>query len=158
MPVSGDPLRFAGKELDPETAMAYFGARYYRQTWGRFATIDPLAGDPSDPQSFDRYIYSRNNPLRFVDPSGMKYIAEDYDGQLYEFDTEGLFNEWCYLGSYDCAPDGTIYDAGRGRWGAWKTIRQRRHLRLERRRVEEPTQDLLLHRKFPRRTRASCLR
>ena len=27
LPVTGDPIRFGGKELDPETAMEYFGAR-----------------------------------------------------------------------------------------------------------------------------------
>ena len=118
---TGDPLRFAGKELRPETAMQYFGLRYYRQTSGQLLTVDPAAGNILDPQTFNRYAYAGNNPLRFVDPTGARYVAEDFDGQLYSFDTEGLFNEWCYLNSYDCAPDGSIYDAGRGLWGAWNT-------------------------------------
>ena len=39
MPLTGDPRRFTGKELDPETALQYFGARYYRNLWGRFASV-----------------------------------------------------------------------------------------------------------------------
>jgi RHS repeat-associated protein len=69
--MTGDPLRFGGKELDPETGLENFEARYYRQTWGRFSAVDPIGGLPSDPQSFNRYAYARNNPLRFVDPTGM---------------------------------------------------------------------------------------
>lgn len=69
-PLTGDPIRFAGKELDPETALEYFEARYYRQTWGRFATVDPMGGSVGDPQSFNRYAYARNNPLRFTDSTG----------------------------------------------------------------------------------------
>jgi RHS repeat-associated protein len=40
-PMTGDPRRFTGKELDPETALQYFGARYYRNLWGRFTSVDP---------------------------------------------------------------------------------------------------------------------
>jgi RHS repeat-associated protein len=70
-PLAGDPMRFAGKELDPESALMNFEARYYRNTWGRFTQVDPVSGTPADPQSWNRYAYALNNPLRFVDPSGL---------------------------------------------------------------------------------------
>jgi RHS repeat-associated protein len=70
-PLAGDPMRFAGKELDPESALMNFEARYYRNTWGRFTQVDPIGGSPADPQSWNRYAYARNNPLRFVDPTGL---------------------------------------------------------------------------------------
>jgi RHS repeat-associated protein len=72
-PLAGDPLRFAGKELDPESALMNFEARYYRNTWGRFTQVDPIAGSPADPQSWNRYAYARNAPARFVDPNGEQY-------------------------------------------------------------------------------------
>jgi RHS repeat-associated protein len=70
-PLAGDPMRFAGKELDPESALMNFEAHYYRNTWGRFTQVDPASGTPADPQSWNRYAYARNNPLRFVDPTGL---------------------------------------------------------------------------------------
>jgi RHS repeat-associated protein len=67
------PLRFAGKERDAETGLDYFGGRYYAPSTGRFSTVDPvlpLDTAQLDPQLFNRYVYVRNNPLRFVDPDG----------------------------------------------------------------------------------------
>ena len=75
----GEPLpaptpetrRFTGGELDPETELNYFGARQYQPQTGRFTrTDDPGYGNPFDPQSMNVYAYVRNNPLRFVDPTG----------------------------------------------------------------------------------------
>ena len=83
----GDPMRFAGKELDPETGMNYFAARYYRNTWGRFTSVDPVMGRRTNPQSFNRYAYALNNPLRFVDPTGLEpgtwYRGSGTDGCMY---------------------------------------------------------------------------
>jgi RHS repeat-associated protein len=65
-------MRFAGKELDPESALMNFEARYYRNTWGRFTQVDPVLSEAAlgDPQRWNRYAYASNNPLRFVDPFG----------------------------------------------------------------------------------------
>ena len=67
------PLHFTGKERDSETQLDYFGARYYSNGLGRFITPDPLlnSGRPWDPQTWNRYGYAHNNPLSYVDPSGL---------------------------------------------------------------------------------------
>lgn len=73
--------RFTGKERDAETAgsasqgLDFFGARYYSGAQGWFTSPDPLVDSarPEDPQSWNRYAYARNNPLRFVDPTGLNY-------------------------------------------------------------------------------------
>jgi RHS repeat-associated protein len=69
----GTPLRhrFAGEEVMAETGFYVLGARVYDPELGRFLQPDPLVGSPSDPQSFNRYTYARNNPLSWVDPSGL---------------------------------------------------------------------------------------
>ena len=71
-PLGGDPRRFTGKELDPESAWMYFGARSYRNVVGRFTSVDPVFAESavSDPQLWNRFSYVRANPLRYVDPDG----------------------------------------------------------------------------------------
>ena len=61
-----------GKERDTETGLDYFGARYYGSSVGRFTNPDdPLTfADPDNPQSWNLYAYSFNNPLRYSDADG----------------------------------------------------------------------------------------
>ena len=70
---STDPRMFTGKERDTETGYDYFGARYLSAKTARFTTTDPtftLADNLVDPQRWNRYVYVRNNPLRYVDSDG----------------------------------------------------------------------------------------
>jgi RHS repeat-associated protein len=84
--------QFTSKERDAETGLDYFLARYYSGAQGRFMSPDPLmaSGSTRDPQSWNRFTYGPNNPLRFIDPSGLafydangSYIGEAEDGQNY---------------------------------------------------------------------------
>jgi RHS repeat-associated protein len=57
---------------NPETLYDFPAREYGIQ--GRWPSPDPLgigAVDPSDPQSWNRYAYVRNNPLAMEDPTGM---------------------------------------------------------------------------------------
>ena len=65
--------KFTGKERDPDTGSDYFGARWFRSSMARFYSPDPVGISNQklfDPQQWNMYSYSRNNPLRFVDPTG----------------------------------------------------------------------------------------
>ena len=62
--------KFTDQELDPETGLYYYGARYYDPIIGRFISPDSIVQDPFDPQTLNRYTYCRNNPLIYIDPSG----------------------------------------------------------------------------------------
>jgi RHS repeat-associated protein len=64
--------KFGGKIQDSETGLDYFGVRYYGSTLGRFISVDPGPFVPADPQSWNRYGYVQNNPLKFIDPDGRK--------------------------------------------------------------------------------------
>ncbi len=72
------PQNFTAKERDNESGLDYFGARYYSGAQGRFTSPDPLmaSGKARNPQTWNRYAYTLNNPLRFVDPDGMEVPEE----------------------------------------------------------------------------------
>jgi RHS repeat-associated protein len=79
--LDGDPRRFLGQELDAETALDHFGARQYRNVWGRFTGIDPIfsASARTNPQLWNRYAYALNGPLRYTDANGLD-VRVDNDG------------------------------------------------------------------------------
>lgn len=72
-----EPLRcsfLTGKERDNETGLDWFGpGRYYVSTQGRFTSVDPLmsSGTIYDPQTWNRYSYTLNNPLKWTDLFGL---------------------------------------------------------------------------------------
>jgi RHS repeat-associated protein len=63
--------QITSKERDAETGLDYFLARYYSGAQGRFLSPDIAGPRLGDPQSFNKYAYTRNNPLRRVDPDGL---------------------------------------------------------------------------------------
>ena len=67
---AGDKLMFTTYERDAESGNDYAQARYNVNRLGRFSSLDPLAGNISDPQSLNRYSYVRNMPVMLADPSG----------------------------------------------------------------------------------------
>ncbi len=73
--------RFSGKEYDSESQLDDFGARYYGASMARFIQPDPLlnSGHPWNPQSWDRYTYALNNPLRILDPTGLYNLENSCD-------------------------------------------------------------------------------
>ena len=64
--------KFTQKERDNESGLDYFAARYYTSAQGRFTSTDPSMASARtvDPQTWNRFVYVINNPLRYVDPSG----------------------------------------------------------------------------------------
>ncbi len=73
--------KFTSKERDSETGLDYSQYRYSSAAQGRWMSADPLPGWPADPQSWNRYAYVRNNPLKYVDPLGLSYQICDSDGK-----------------------------------------------------------------------------
>jgi RHS repeat-associated protein len=60
---------FTGQRLDA-TGLLYYHARYYDPTLGRFISPDSIVPEPGNPQSFNRFAYVYNNPLKYTDPTG----------------------------------------------------------------------------------------
>jgi RHS repeat-associated protein len=80
-PADNNHYKFTGQERDSEASLDYFNARHYSFSAGRFMSPDPYNGsmDPSNPQSFNRYGYVLNNPLRYTDPSGLDFCDWFFD-------------------------------------------------------------------------------
>ncbi len=76
--------RFTGQILDDATGLYYYNARYYDPILGRFIEPDHEIPEFDDPQSYNRYTYCLNDPLRFTDPNGDSAIgnAVDYTGNF----------------------------------------------------------------------------
>ena len=68
------PYLFNAKELDEETGLYYYGARYLDPTGVQWLSVDPL---------FDKYAgmspynYCHNKPVKHVDPNGTFVPNED---------------------------------------------------------------------------------
>ncbi|MDJ1420343.1 MAG: RHS repeat-associated core domain-containing protein [Candidatus Methanoperedens sp.] len=61
---------FTGEQMDTETGLIYLRARYYDPAIGRFITKDPFPTIGIITQNINRYVYTMNNPVNLVDPSG----------------------------------------------------------------------------------------
>lgn len=83
----GQAYRFTGKELDEETGLYYFGARYYDPYTSVWQNVDPLA---EKYPGWSGYNYVMLNPVGVVDPDGQVPYAlrgkttinkENYQGE-----------------------------------------------------------------------------
>ena len=71
--------KFNGKELDEETGLYYYGARYLHPKYAMWLSTDPLEGKYPNVSS---YCYTMGNPVRYIDPSGMLLKEYDQDGNV----------------------------------------------------------------------------
>ena len=69
------PQKFTSYERDNESGLDFAQARYYGNSLGRFTSPDPLYIEFRRlpfPQAWNLYVYTRNNPLIFIDPDGLE--------------------------------------------------------------------------------------
>ena len=61
------PYKFNGKELDQETGLYYYGARYMNPVTSLWYGVDPMA---EKYMTIGAYVYCVSNPIRFLDLIG----------------------------------------------------------------------------------------
>jgi RHS repeat-associated protein len=61
---------YAGEQYDPDLGLYYNRARYLDTRRGRFWSQDSFEGNIIEPTSLHKYLYTNDNPINLVDPSG----------------------------------------------------------------------------------------
>jgi RHS repeat-associated protein len=61
------PYKFNGKELDEETGLYYYGARFYDPRISTWLSVDPLV---EEYPNVNPYVYCFQNPISLIDPDG----------------------------------------------------------------------------------------
>ena len=59
----------------------YYNARWYDPYLNRFAQADTIVPGAGHPMAWDRYAYTSNNPVKYIDPSGHCNMYQYENGQ-----------------------------------------------------------------------------
>lgn len=76
--------KFATYERDGETGLDYAQARMFGSGLGRFTSPDPamVSASLQNPQTWNRYVYVLNNPLKYSDPLGLWELDQTANVQV----------------------------------------------------------------------------
>ena len=66
---------FTGHEQLSSQGLVHMNARLYDPVLGRMLQSDTMIPDTRDPLAYNRYIYVKNNPLKYTDPTGHWFIV-----------------------------------------------------------------------------------
>src|SRR5690606_37690765 len=80
------PFKFNAKEFDAETGNYYYGARYYSPKYNLMLSVDQMYDLYP---SFSPYACTLQNPVRYVDPTGMFVESADHE---YKIEKNGEVN------------------------------------------------------------------
>jgi len=61
---------YTGQREPVGTGLVYLHARFYAPFAGRFVSADTIVPEPGNAGDLNRYSYTRNNPLKYIDPTG----------------------------------------------------------------------------------------
>ena len=70
-----NPFQYTSREVDSETGLYYYRARYYDSSVGRFLGEDPVSFKGAD---LNLYRFARNDPGNFTDPLGLLTIDPNF--------------------------------------------------------------------------------
>ncbi|MER7822688.1 polymorphic toxin-type HINT domain-containing protein [Streptomyces sp. NPDC096097] len=89
---------FVGGTKEQSTGLTLLGAREYDPTTGRFISPDPII-DGGDPQQWNAYAYSNNDPFNKSDATGLKVYCDNYSSCSANTHTGSISNAGATEGS-----------------------------------------------------------
>ncbi|WP_207758907.1 RHS repeat-associated core domain-containing protein, partial [Flavobacterium aurantiibacter] len=95
-------FKFNGKELDVETGLYYYGARFYDPRFSFWYGVDPLAEMYPDSSP---YVYCANNPINLIDPDGQSWEPINKKGEVVKIDDYDNIHGYRWV-DYDTDKDG----------------------------------------------------
>ena len=84
---------YTGHEMLPEFDLVNMNGRLYDPVIGRMLSPDNNAGFDGTSQSYNRYSYALNNPLKYTDPNGELPIAPIIVGAMVNYAFDQMFND-----------------------------------------------------------------
>ena len=75
------PRGFTGHEMLDNLGLIHMNGRIYDPLLGRFLSADPEVQFPNNLQSYNRYSYSLNNPVKYIDANGHNVMVSVVAGQ-----------------------------------------------------------------------------
>jgi RHS repeat-associated protein len=106
---NGTWYTYTGQEQDEFGGLIYYNARWYDPEVGRFISEDPAAALPTNPLSINRYVYCMNNPLIYVDPTGLWSIGLKIFGFGFSIGDQGMSVSIPFLTIGVNFTDGSMY-------------------------------------------------
>ena len=91
------PYLFNAKELDEETGMYYYGARYYEPRLSLWMSVDKFA---EKYPATSGYNYAINNPVRYIDINGDSIRVSSENRELFNKTLKDVFGEFSSKFSY----------------------------------------------------------
>jgi len=110
---------YTGHEHLDEVDVIHMNGRIYDPLLGRMLSADPYVPDPLNAQSWNRYSYVMNNPLKYTDPSGYQAYGDDYVWYY-----GNVWTNYGNYGGFDYLPDDFPYETDKdilrtiARWAA----------------------------------------
>lgn len=144
------PYKFSGKELDEETGLYYYGARYYDPRASIWLSVDPLA---EQYPNVNPYVYCFQNPVNLIDPDGRAPQPPAYYMNDRGFWIQGDASFGSYMGNVKPLTDrymeltridGVLYHKNTNKWGLFNDIFGTNYVSRKAYSVEEETNNDLI--------------
>lgn len=102
---------YTGHEHLNEVGLIHMNGRVFDPLIARFISADRIIQAPNDMQSYNRYAYVRNNPLKYTDPSGFSWRSKNVTDKFRSF-RKNVSKAWRENWK-------TIVAVGLAVWGGW---------------------------------------